>query len=219
MPAVELAAAVLGDIAQELVLVGGCAVGLLITDAAIPPIRSTIDVDLLTEVAPLASYYLLGERLRERGFKESLDITCRWVCGSLIIDVMPTEERVLGFTNRWYEGAARTAGAYELPSGVSIRLISAPYFLATKVESFRSRGGGDYSHHDIEDIVTLVDGRPELLDEVTAAEDEVKSFLRESFEELVLEDAFLDVLAWHFQESEQGRVPIVLDRLRRLAGL
>ncbi len=219
MPAVELAAAALGDLTKELVLVGGCAVGLLITDAAIPPIRSTRDVDLLTEVAPLASYYLLGDRLRDRGFTESQELTCRWIRGALIIDVMPTEERVLGFTNQWYEGAAKTAVDFELPSGARIRLISAPYFLATKVESFRSRGGGDFLHHDVEDIVTLVDGRPELLDEVTGANEDVKSFIRSSFEDLVLEQAFLDVLAWHFEESEQGRVPIVLDRLRRLGGL
>ncbi len=219
MPAVELAAAALGDLSKELVLVGGCAVGLLITDAAIPPIRSTLDVDLVTEVAPLARYYLLGDRLRDRGFIESQELTCRWVRGALILDVMPTEEHVLGFTNKWYEGAARTSEEYVLPSGASIRLIAAPYFIATKVESFRSRGGGDYLHHDIEDIVTVVDGRPELLDEVNAADQDVKAFVRSSFEEIVLEQAFLDVLAWHFGESEQGRVPIVLDRLRQLAGL
>lgn len=95
---VELAAAALGDLMDELVLVGGCAVGLLVTDDARPPIRQTVDVDLLTEVAPLSNYYVLCERLREKGFKENDELICRWQLQGLKIDVMPTEENVLNFT-------------------------------------------------------------------------------------------------------------------------
>lgn len=99
--AVELAAAALGELLDELVLVGGCAVGLLVTDPARTPVRQTIDVDLLTEVTPVASYYTLCERLRTHGFAEqpTEDVICRWAKGGLLIDVMPTDEKVLGFTN------------------------------------------------------------------------------------------------------------------------
>lgn len=63
-----------------------------------PPIRQTVDVDLLTEVAPLSNYYVLCERLREKGFKENDELICRWQLQGLKIDVMPTEENVLNFT-------------------------------------------------------------------------------------------------------------------------
>lgn len=146
---VELAAVALGDLMDELVLVGGCAVGLLVTDGARPPIRQTVDVDLLTEVAPLSNYYALCERLREKGFKENDEVICRWQLKGLKIDVMPTEENVLNFTNSWYAEAARTAQNHQLPSGKVIKLIQAAVFVATKLESFASRGNGDYLHHDL----------------------------------------------------------------------
>jgi len=49
-------------------------------------------------------------------------------------------------------------------------MVLAPYFLATKLEAFDGRGKGDYlSSHDIEDIVAVLDGRPEILDELLKA--------------------------------------------------
>lgn len=50
-----------------------------------------------------------------------------------------------------------------LPSGKHIRMVSAPYFLITKLEAFDGRGGGDYLlSHDIEDIIAVLDGSPRL---------------------------------------------------------
>jgi hypothetical protein len=70
---VERVVEALGVLVDEMVLVGGCAVGLLMTDNGRPPIRQTIDVDLVTEVTPLSSYYQLHDRLRALGFKEHPD--------------------------------------------------------------------------------------------------------------------------------------------------
>jgi len=40
-----------------------------------------------------------------------------------------------------------------------------PLFIATKLEAFRGRGGGDVvTSHDLEDIVMVIDGRPELVE-------------------------------------------------------
>jgi hypothetical protein len=44
---VELVATALGPLRDELVFVGGCAVGLLMSDPGATPIRATIDVDLV----------------------------------------------------------------------------------------------------------------------------------------------------------------------------
>ena len=40
-----------GPVADEMVFLGGCATGLLITDPAAPSVRVTMDVDVITEVA------------------------------------------------------------------------------------------------------------------------------------------------------------------------
>jgi predicted nucleotidyltransferase len=219
---VELAVAALGPVADDLVLVGGCAVGLLLTDRGRPPVRQTVDVDLVTEVAPRSSYYALCERLRTRGFSEQPTeaVICRWAKGSLLIDVMPTDGSVLGFTNSWYAEAARSATRYALPNGGGVRLLTAPIFLATKLEAFRARGGGDYLHHDLEDIVTVLDGRDALATEVLLASREVQDYLADEFDALLADPVFVERLSWHLQPQElHARRGIVLERMRRIAGL
>ena len=45
----ERAVEQLGPLVDEMVFVGGCATGLLLTDTAAPPIRATQDVDVLDQ--------------------------------------------------------------------------------------------------------------------------------------------------------------------------
>ena len=111
----ELAAALLGEITRELVFVGGASIHLWLSDPAAPPVRSTDDVDAICDVPGLPAYYRLGERLRLRGFTEAIGdpVICRWRhdgCG-LTLDMMPTDEAILGFSNPWYPLAIATAVA------------------------------------------------------------------------------------------------------------
>jgi len=219
---VELVAQALESIWDEFVLVGGCAAGLLVTDSASPPVRPTEDVDLVAAITTKVSYYEVSKKLRVLGFSEGSEVICRWTKGPMLIDVMPTEEAVLGFSNRWYGLAASSAVTTGLPSGRRVRLITAPLFLATKLDAFGQRGEGRYSDsHDIEDIVNVVDGRHELVDEVLEAQPEVREFLREEFEDLLLTDAFLEAIAWHLHTdaASQARKELIIARLRRIAGM
>jgi len=91
---------------------------------------------------------------------------------------MPALERALGFTNRWYRQAKKQSEENDLPGGVRIRAVTAPLFVATKIEAFRSRGRGDFvASHDLEDIIAVADGRPALIDEVKRAPAQVRRFL------------------------------------------
>ena len=73
---------------------------------------------------------------------------------------MPTNPDILGFANRWYGPAVDAAETITLPSGQIARMVSAPYFLATKLEAFDGRGHGDYLlSHDMEDLIAVLDGR------------------------------------------------------------
>lgn len=218
---VDLVAHELGDLLDELVLVGGCAVGLLITDVARPPIRQTIDVDLVAEVATLANYYEIEQRLLARGFQQPGDVICRWQKNGLVVDVMPVVEIGHNFTNEWYPLAVQHSERRTLPSGIEIRTVTAPYFLATKLVSFRNRGGGSYEHHDVEDIVNLVDGRVELIGEVEASPENLREYIMEEIDSLLADSAFTEQLPWHLHpdESNQARVTLIISRLRKLAGL
>ena len=66
----EMTVRQLGDLVDEMVFLGGCATGLLISDKAAPPIRVTRDVDTIVQVGSLAEYHKLSTKLRKQGFKE-----------------------------------------------------------------------------------------------------------------------------------------------------
>lgn len=99
----ETAAAALGPLLSEVVFLGGATIHLWLSDPAAPAARATDDVDVISAITNRSDYYRLGERLRERGFSEASDshVICRWwhVETKLILDVMPQEESVLGFSN------------------------------------------------------------------------------------------------------------------------
>jgi len=142
----EMAVDLLGPLSDDMVFVGGCATGLLISDPAAPPIRATEDVDVIVEVASLHDYHRLSSALRKRGFKEDMRRDapiCRWTASGVVLDVMPTSPEVLGFGNDWYRAAAEAAVYAELPSGNRIRMPTAPYFLVAKLAVFEGRGKGD----------------------------------------------------------------------------
>ena len=136
----------LGPLADAMVFLGGCATGLLLTDSAAAPVRATLDVDAIVEVASLLDYHKLAEKLRARGFVEDLSPEapiCRWKAENVILDVMPTDPDIMGFGNEWYAPAFAAAESVSLPSGKCIRMVPAPYFLATKLAAFDDRGGED----------------------------------------------------------------------------
>src|SRR5579863_8019597 len=99
MTLLESMAAALGPLRDRFVFVGGCATGMLVTDVAAAPVRATRDVDVIVEVLTLADYHALERELEKVGFSHdrSPDAPiCRWVVGTSLMDVLPTDERVLG---------------------------------------------------------------------------------------------------------------------------
>lgn len=219
----EEAAAGLGELLDELVLVGGCAAGLLVTDSASSPIRPTQDVDLIVEATTYGDYHRFGERLAARGFMpgtQAGDPLCRWRLDDLVLDVMPLDEAVLGFSNRWYRSAIRKPNRTRLTSGTVIAHIDAPHFVATKLEAFRSRGEGDYlTSADLEDVVVVIDGRPSIEGEVKASDTALHDFVAEQLKTLLATRHFLEALPGYFTgEVQDGRrMRYLIERFRSLA--
>ena len=209
----------------ELVFVGGAVTGLLITDPAQPAIRPTEDVDLIVQAAVRADYALVEKALRARGFVNDISKDapiCRWRVGAVTVDVMPTLKEILGFSNRRYPLALKTSRKTSLPSGMFIRLVTAPVFLATKFEAFADRGKHDYLFsHDLGDLISVIDGRDELLAECARLDDELKAYLRDRVGRLLATPAFLEALPGHLpgDAASQARLPDLEDKLRLLAKL
>lgn len=195
---VELVAAALSELRDEVVLVGGCAASLLIDAPAAPPPRVTFDVDLAVQVATLREYHALERKFERLGFARDVSPQapiCRWRLGEIEVDLMPTDESVLGFSNSWYREAVATADQLTLPSGTTIRLISAPAFLATKFEAFLTRGNADMlSSHDFEDIVNIVEGRRSIELDIRAATPALRAYLADRFARIQGAPDYMNVL-------------------------
>ncbi|KAA3533003.1 hypothetical protein FOM00_27470 [Pseudomonas sp. ST1] len=168
------------DFLAECAFVGGCTTAMLVTDSAVlDDIRFTDDVDLVIELAGISAWEKLTQRLAAKGFKITGEdyVNCRFRFNDVIVDVMPSDPSILGYANRWYVEGLSQAVPFELPSGRAIRIFKPEFFLATKLEAFTGRGNGDPYHKDVEDIIILIDGRPEILAEVSDAGEELKQYI------------------------------------------
>lgn len=223
LDAMQAAFESLGDLGDQFVLVGGCATGLLITSVRSEMIRPTRDVDLVVEVTTRKDYRRLEQDLRRRGFVNDQDPEapiCRWRFGEVAIDLMPIEADVLGFGNRWYRHAAALAETVALPNGRPIRLVPAPVFLLTKLDAFDSRGGADLLYsHDLEDVMTVIDGREELEQEIAAAPTEIRQAISEHLVGLLGDDRLTEAMAGFLpgDAASQARLPELRAKLQRLA--
>jgi len=207
---------------DDAVFVGGAVVGLLLTDPAAPPPRATDDVDVVVGETTRAGYRRVEKRLRAAGHAQPMDggPICRWRIAGVNVDLMPLDAQVLGFSNRWYAAMMVDAVTRELSDGRRVRIVSAPYLIATKLEAFQDRGDGDVLFsRDLGDIVALVDGREELADEVRSAEAGVRGFIAEAFRTLLEDPAFVEALPAHLMPdaASQARGPLVEERMRRIA--
>lgn len=215
------AATKLGPLLNKIAFVGGCVTGLLVTDPAAAPVRATLDVDVIVEAASYVEFTVLEEQLRQLGFHESRAEgapICRWVNEDSLLDFMPVDPSILGFSNRWYGPAL--ASAQRVATGTcEIRVITGPYFIATKLEALRGRGQNDFrASRDLEDIITVIDGRPELVGEVRLAPTDVNQYLGDEFEDLLSNRDFLEALPGHLlpDAASQQRLGLVLSRMKQL---
>ncbi len=103
--------------------------------------------------------------------------------------------------------------------GVPIWRASTPSWIATKLEAWRNRGrlangAPDYYHQDIEDIIAVVDGRPECIEEIAISTDAVGRFLTETISLLLASEDFLSALPGHTGGHERAK--IVLKRFEAI---
>lgn len=194
---------------------------LWITDEAAPPLRSTADVDVVAEVTTLIEYDRFEARLRSAGFRDEGSVRGRFLFGpdDLRVDAIPSEASILGFENRWQRVALPEAVERILPSRTVIRCVPPAYLLGTKLEAFAGRGRGDYfGSPDFEDIVALVDGRVELVDEAEASDSSLRVYLAAEIGEHLASERGRD-LAWlRLQPPADDRVSkFAPPRYRRVA--
>lgn len=228
---VRKVAEALGPLREKLVFVGGAVIELNLDDDYVlrDKIRPTADVDTIVEVLGRSSYAKLEKELRALGFRHSLhsanedgiQAICRFEIGHLFLDVMPTDSNILGFGNEWYSLAYKNAETHRLDNNLDILLVSAPYMMGTKMEAFLGRAKNDFYHHDMEDMVTLMDGRKTLLEEIEQNKEGLKAYLGEKFKKIHKNENFLESLTGHlspYGSRTQARASRVKEIINKLVG-
>lgn len=210
----------LGDLKNEVVFVGGATVSLY-ADRRAEETRPTNDIDVIIELWAYKDYSAVDERLRKMGFinDQESGVICRYIVQGIIVDVMPTHDRTLGFSNKWYPQGFTSSIEHTLDE-VKIRIFSAPYFLASKLEAFFHRGNGDgRTSTDFEDIVFLLENRSKIWEEIENADSEVRQYLIETFETLMLNNHFEEWIDCHAGFSSPPATYFIIDKLEYLRNM
>jgi predicted nucleotidyltransferase len=214
----------LAHLLDRVVFLGGAVLGFLLTDKAMHDVRSTQDVDVIVEVVGMSQVEDLAEQLRKLGFQNDINgPTCRYLLDGLEVDIMPMDGSNWGFKTQWYPMAAQTATVVPVTFGddsVSIRLISAPLFVATKLDAFLDRGKNNYrDSEDIGDIIDVINGRPELLDELHKTQAVVREFIASNFMTMVKEPDFLEAITYNLlpDATSQARYDVILSRCHSIS--
>lgn len=199
---------VLIGLKQEFVFVGGATVSLYNSNPEIvSDIRPTDDVDVIIELASYGGYAEIDEKLRALGFKNDIasGVICRYHIQGIIVDIMPTDPKVIGFSNRWYPEGFANAIDFKLDGDRSIRIFSLPYFMASKWEAFKGRGKNDYRvSKDFEDIVYVLENVDDLEEQLQISNDGVKTYLREELGRVINDEDFEEGLYGHLAGGYGG---------------
>ncbi len=183
----------LGALGNSVVFVGGATVSLY-ADRLGLDFRPTEDVDIVIELLSYSNFVAFEEQLRNIGFtndKES-GVICRYQIEGIIVDVMPTLENILGFKNQWYPDGYKRAIDFQIDENHTVKIFSAPYFLASKLDAFNDRGNKDgRTSPDFEDIVSILENRSTVWKEMDEAPDEVRKYLKNEFKKL-LKNIFIE---------------------------
>jgi hypothetical protein len=131
---------------------------------------------------------------------------------------MPLDEKLLGFSNRWYRPALDSAEERGL-EGLRIRTVTGVYFCATKLEAFAGRGKEDHlSSHDLKDLNAVIDGRAEIVREIRSAPVDVRTYIAAKIKQLPGTDAFVDTLPGYLlpDAASQARIKALIARLKEI---
>ncbi len=205
----------LEDLGKSVVFVGGATVSLY-KDRPASETRITDDVDIVVEVLRYADYANIEEQLRKKGFINDIEsgIICRYRINGIVVDVMPTGENILGFKNQWYTDGFQNSIEYPLTENESVRIFSAVYFIASKLDAFNDRGKNDgRTSSDFEDIVYVLNNRTTIWEEMSNAPAPVILYLKKEFQKLVAQDNLYEWISANLEYSEQRRVNYILGGL------
>lgn len=185
----QIVATGLEELVDEVVFVGGAVAELYADDPELSDIRPTKDIDCVIELGSRNEHAKLEAILRKKGFAHDTSKgapICRMIYKDIKVDVMPTDEDILGFSNKWYENGIKNRITKTLPDETEVFVFPPAYYLAAKFEAHKSRGSNDLRQsHDFEDIIYIMDNCPDILNNINDSSPGVKIYLKEECQNLL----------------------------------
>ncbi len=204
---------------DNIVFVGGATVSLYAERMA-EEVRPTTDVDILVEIWSRWDFADLEERVRQLGFVNDMNAKFlgRYILGDIIVDLMPTAPEILGFTNKWYKEGFKASVNFEIDEMTTIKILPPEYFIATKIEAFKNRGGGDGRlSHDFEDLVFVLDNRNSIWNEIKTADQSLQNYISEEFENLLNNPNIEEWIYAHTATSSPPAVDYIINHMKEIA--
>lgn len=212
----------LGDLNESVVYVGGAVAELYVSDPAATDIRPTMDVDCVVELASYRGFNELCDLLRKKGFQNDQTSgapICRWIYQGETVDIMPDDEGILGFSNRWYHPAIAKKESRTLPDSTVIHVFPVTYYVATKFEALAGRGGNDLrTSHDFEDIIYILNSCPDFIECYQNVKDEaLKEYLKGKMFMLISRSNIMEELECVLPIGEDDRADYIFELIEEIA--
>lgn len=192
----------LGDLKDKVAFVGGATVSLYADYPQQIDVRPTNDIDVLVEIGTYGEYAQLLNKLSALNFHPdpASNVICRYKYQGLIVDIMPIDEAILGFSNKWYKEGFAHLQRYSIDSLTEVNIFTPPYFIASKMEAYKGRGGNDGRFsQDFEDIVFILDNRKTVWMELKEADRELTDYLKLEFMSMLANPHLDEWLSVHLE--------------------
>jgi predicted nucleotidyltransferase len=210
----------LGVLKDKVVFVGGATVSLY-PDRRFFETRVTDDVDVIVEIINYQGRAELEEKLRSLGFAHDIEsaVACRYKIQGIIVDIMPTDDPSIGFKTKWYPEGFQKAIDYSIDADNTVKILTAPYFIATKLEAFNDRGKGDgRTSHDFEDVIFVLENRSSVWEEMNSLEGAIKEYLLAEFTKLLSNPHIFEWIDSHVERGSPPASYSILQVLKKFTG-
>lgn len=214
---IQAVANALDNLKEKVVFVGGATISLY-PERQVFEVRPTDDVDVIIEILNYKDRAELEEKLRSIGFSPDMEsgVVCRYKIHGIIVDIMPTTDPSIGFNNKWYPAGFNYAVDYVIDNNCTVKILSAPYFIATKLEAFKGRGKNDgRTSQDFEDIIYVLENREAIWEEMNTADPDVNDYLRSEFLNLLNNPNLFDWIDGHVERGSPPATDLIVDKLEK----
>jgi predicted nucleotidyltransferase len=210
----------LGTLKDKVVFVGGATVSLY-PDRLFFETRVTDDVDVIVEIINYQGRAELEEKLRSLGFAHDIEssVVCRYKIEGIVVDIMPTDDPSIGFNTKWYPEGFQKAIEYAIDADNTVKILTAPYFIATKLEAFNDRGKGDgRTSHDFEDVIFVLENRSSIWEEMNGLDGAIKEYLLAEFTKLLKNPHIFEWIDSHVERGSPPASYSILQALKKFTG-